>query len=126
MILSRSIDEDQTDLALACATDQPRHADTNVWMYHPEAPEKSSALMVSIFVPLVHTSSDMGALDMWLGTHTQFGVQSEWALQQEFIEMSAAVRMSGLSPGSLIFMDSRLQHRGSGHVGRTSTSRPVL
>ena len=112
--------------AFPCATDQPRHADTNVWMYHPEAPEKSSALMVSIFVPLVHTSSDMGALDMWLGTHTQFGVQSEWALQQEFIEMSAAVRMSGLSPGSLIFMDSRLQHRGSGHAGRTSISRPVV
>ena len=111
--------------ALPGAKNQPRHADSNEWSYDRNSPTKSSALMVTVFVPLVEVAPDMGALDLWLGTHTHFGMHSQWETQEAFVSLSAAVRLSGLSPGSMIVMDSRLQHRGSAHTAETSVDRPV-
>lgn len=114
------------------ADEQPRHADNNGWALDtarggglgtraPTEPgSRASALVLSVFVSLSAVGDDMGALDLWLGTHTHFSAHANEA-QGAWAATTPAARVP---PGSVVVMDSRTQHRGSATT--PDRERPVF
>ena len=117
------------------ADEQPRHADNNGWALDtarggglgtraPTEPgSRASALVLSVFVSLSAVGDDMGALDLWLGTHTHFSAHANEAAAA-WADATPAARIARVPPGSVVVMDSRTQHRGSANT--SDRERPVF
>lgn len=65
--------------------------------------------LISCFVMLTNVSDEMGATDLWPGTHTMFHFNNK------YVAGAPPFRMA-LPEGSIVLWDSRLLHRGSANT----------
>jgi len=79
--------------------------------------------VLSVFVSLSAVGDDMGALGLWLGTHTHFSAHANEAAAA-WADATPAARIARVPPGSVVVMDSRTQHRGSANT--PDRERPVF
>lgn len=100
---------------------QPVHSDAD--FAHPSHP---FALVTN--VPLVETRPDNGSTELWLGTHTPFGVESQEGahgdrasgkIQTELLrkrEQAVPPVQPVIKKGSIVIRDLRLWHAGMPNV----------
>ena len=98
--------------------DQKMHCDSLVENPKDLLDEK---LVYTVFVYLDDIRSDMGALDVWPGTHTHYHFMDQ--AEKDMIRSAPAVRIA-VPAGTLIMYDSRLLHRGSANTNGNNRVRP--
>ena len=79
------------------------------------------ARMLTVFVYPNTVDDDMGALDVWPGTHTHFHFLSQ---DDKWTAYTAPALRIAVPAGSVVVMDSRLHHRGSANTSKKR--RPTL
>jgi hypothetical protein len=90
---------------------QREHSDTVV----TKADDLEDGLLFTVFVSLDDTDVEMGALDLWPGTHTTWPFTSLQTVLNASLAPLPALRMA-LPKGSVVVMNSRTRHCGTANT----------